>query len=338
MRPARADHRAVGKAVADAREDVFAGAEHHFRTLEQPAPGALIDERLEVGPPETGVHDIGAARQQGGNLRSELTREEFGELFVDDFDVGVERAHRGDEIEPRILTPGIILIEPGDGAHFGEHLRQIAGGGDVIHHRMGAGAEDVAVAGLLEHAGRAAIDEHGEEFELLGRARDGQAIAAGDIAHYHVDAAALREVAQFGDLLGRAAGLVHIDGGDPRARQPDARKGRGQRAGIDGVDGELGAVLRRDAEMRGGGAGQETDDGDADFAPRAGVLRRRRCRQGGRQKGGEGQSPQGLQGRHGWSPRMRARHLATCGAAPQSPADRSRSSGQSANAARPATT
>ena len=45
--------------------------------------------------------------------------------------------------------------------------------------------------------------------ELVGERRDRETVAGRDIADDRVDVLALDEVAVLGDLLGRAAGLVH---------------------------------------------------------------------------------------------------------------------------------
>ena len=64
---------------------------------------------------------------------------------------------------------------------------------------------------LLEDPRRAAVEEHGQDLELLGDRRDREAAARRDVADDRIDVLALHEVAQLGDLGGRAARLVDVD-------------------------------------------------------------------------------------------------------------------------------
>ena len=258
----------------------------------RPAPWLISASR---SAPQKLVWMTSGARARSAEISApNCPCEQFRELRVDDFHAGHEGLHGGGEVAPRILPPSVILVESGDALDVREHLGEVAGGGGVVHHRMRPGAEDVAVARLLEHPGRAAVDEDGKHPQLLRRPGNGEAIAARYVAHDYVDAAPLDQVAQFGDLLGGAAGLVHVDRDDPRPRQPRAGERRRDGPGVDRVDGEFRPVARRNPEMRRRRPGQETDDGDRDLAP---VLGRRPSGRRRRQHGGHDR-PQRLRREH----------------------------------------
>jgi hypothetical protein len=212
------------------------------------------------------MDDVGPLGEERRDLGPELAREKPRELLVDDLDLGLERGHRGHEVAPRVLAPGVVLVEPGDRPDLGRTLEQVAGGGDVVHDRGRRHAEDVVVARLLEHPRRAAVDEDGELAHLLRHLRDRQAVAARDVAEHQVDAAPLDEVAELGDLLGRPSRLVDEERHDARSGEAGRVVGRRHRAGVEGVDDELGAVARRDAEMDRTRPGQVGHHGDRDLA------------------------------------------------------------------------
>ena len=146
---------------------------------------------------------------------------------------------------------------------------------DIIHRRMRGGAEDVVVFGFLEDARRAAIHQHQHLLQFFGDRRHGEAVAGADIAEHDIDIVALIEVAQFLDLLGRAAVLVDDDGLDLHAAEAHLLVRRGPGTLVQLVDDELAAVAGRHAETVRGGPGQERHDAEFEtcLAPEAGAAR-----------------------------------------------------------------
>src|SRR6266508_1792879 len=118
-----------------------------------------------------------------------------------------------------------------------------------------AASKQVLVAGILENARRATVEEHRQALQLVGERRDGQAIAARDIADHHVGVVALDEVAIFVDLLGRAAGFVDEYDFDRRAAETGGRVRRRQLAGVERLGDDLGTVTRWHAERSRRGTG-----------------------------------------------------------------------------------
>ena len=127
---------------------------------------------------------------------------------------------------------------------------------------MRGGAEHVIVFRFLEDARRAAIHQHQHLLQLFGDRRHRKTVTGADIAEHDIDIVALIEIAQFLDLLGRAAVLVDDDGLDLHAAEPDLVVRRGRRALVQLVDDELAAVAGRDAETVRGGPGQERHDAE----------------------------------------------------------------------------
>ncbi len=255
--------------------------------LEQAARRALQHQALEVAAPEARVDHVGAAREQRRDLGAELAGHELRHLRGLDLDAGLERLHRGLEVGPGILTPGIVLIDAGDRLHVRQPFEQIERDRDVIHGAVRAGAEHVLVACVLEDARRAAVEQHRELLELLGDRRDRQAVAARNVADDEIDAR--REAAELGDLLLRAARLVDDDELDRVAAKTFLRVGRGQGAGVEHLGGELGGVARRHAERAGCRPRHEGDDADAHRLLRG--KRRGARREPGGRYGGQQEMP-----------------------------------------------
>jgi hypothetical protein len=250
------------RAQADQRR--LPGRHHHRGFLEEAARAALQDQGLGVAAPEAGVHDIGAAGEERRDFRAVLPGEELGHLRGSDLHPRLQGLHRRLEIVPRVLAPGVVLVDAREFLDVGLHLRHVQRRGDVVHGRGGAGAEQVLVARVLEDARCTAVEEHGELLQLLGERRDREAVAAGDVADHHVHVVALHEVAILVHLLRGAAGFIHQQHLDRGPAESLLRIGRGQLAGVDGIDDELGAVARGHSEGPGGRAGQERHDADLD--------------------------------------------------------------------------
>ena len=151
---------------------------------------------------------------------------------------------------------------------------QVAGRRHVVHGGVGAGAEQVLVARVLEDARRAAVEENGELLQLVGQRSDRETVAGGDVADHRIDVLPLDQVAVLGHLLGRAAGLVDDHDLDRRAVDALARVGRRQRAGVERLDGEFGRIPRRHAERPGRRSGQECDDAELHGARLLGFCRK----------------------------------------------------------------
>ena len=170
------------------------------------------------------------------DLGAVLPGRELRKLLGRDLDAGLERLHRGLEVGPGILAPGVILIDAGNDFHIGFAREQITRGCDVIHGGVRAGAEQVFVARVLENARRSAIEENRDLLQLIGKRRNRQAIARRNVADHGVDVLPLYEIAVFGHLLGRAARFVDDDGLDVQAVDALGRVGGRQCAGVECFD------------------------------------------------------------------------------------------------------
>ena len=200
--------------------------------------------------------------EQRRDLGAVLAGEQLGELLLlGGLDVRRHDFHREVEVAPRILSPGIVLIEP-DIAVL-EQFRVLAGDvarrARVVARAVAHGAEQVfrLLHQFFEDPRRAADRHQGENLDLLGDARHRRAGSRRDVADDQVDAVLLHLVAQLGDLLGAAAGLVVDQRLDLATGKPHAVIGRRKLAVVDPADDQLDALFRRDAESRRAGAGKE---------------------------------------------------------------------------------
>ena len=270
----------------------LAGHQHEPTLVEQAPRHGLHHEGFQVAAPQARVDDIGAGLGQRGDLRAVLAGAELGHLRGGHARIRPERLHRQVEVVPGVLAPGVVLVDAGVGLDVGALVEQVERRGHCIHRRVRTGAEHVLVAALLEHARSAAVEQHGELLHLLGHRRDGQAIAAGDVADDEVDVLPLHQVAELAHLLGGPARFVddyQLQGG---AAEAAGVVGRRRLAGVEGLDDGLGRDLRRHAKWARSRAGQEGDETDANSLAllrlgRAGTQQRaRRSRPGSRRSAG----------------------------------------------------
>ena len=271
-RSARAQDGAVGNARAEPVDRGLAGGEDHLVLLEQAARRALQHEAFEIAAPQARMDHLGAAAEQRGDLGAELAGEQLWHLRGLHLDAGPQRLHRALEVGPGVLAPGVVLVDAGERLHVGKPLDQIERDRDVIHRAGRPGAEHVFVARVLEDARRAAVEQDRELLQLLGDRRDGEAVAARDVADHDVDAR--HEIAELGDLLLRTAVLVDDHELDRPAAETLLRVGRRHGAGVEHLGGELGGIARRHAERAGGRSRDQRHDADLER------LLRRRCRHG----------------------------------------------------------
>ena len=265
----------------------LAGGQYAHAGLEQVARGTLQEQRLEVAVEETGVDHVGFFAQQRGDLGVVLAREELGHLRGLHLHLGEELLDRGLEVGPRILAPGVVLVDPGDRLQIGLDVPHVERRADVVHGRRGRGAEHVLVVAVLEDARGAAVEEVGELLEFLGHRGDRQTVAARHVADHHVHVAALDQVAELGDLRRGRAGLVDDDRFHRLATEPLLAVRAGHLAGVERLDHQFGRVLGRDAEWCGRGARQERDDADLDRLGLRGDGNESGCGQDGRNDAGE---------------------------------------------------
>src|SRR3954468_13468160 len=94
--------------------------------------------------------------------------EELGHLRGLHIEARHQHLHRRLEVAPRVLAPGVVLVEAGDRLHARLRVLDVERGADRIHGRRGRGAEHVFVASVLEDPRRAAVEEVGELLQLLG--------------------------------------------------------------------------------------------------------------------------------------------------------------------------
>ena len=121
---------------------------------------------------------------------------------------------------------------------------------------------------------------------------DRQAVARRDVTNDDIDVVALDQIAKLGDDVGGGAGFVDELGLDLGAAEPDPIVRRRHLSGIELINQELGRVVIRNAERRGGRPGEEGHKADLDrrrvFSLRAAG---RHQRQGERQTGRENKGP-----------------------------------------------
>ena len=153
---------------------------------------------------------------------------------------------------------------------------------------MRRGAEEVVIRRVLEDARRPAVEEDGQLLQLFRERRDGEAVAAGDVADHQVDVLPLHEVAVLAHLLRRAARLVDEHELDRRSAEALFRVRRGKLACIQRLDQHFRRIPRGDAEGSRRSAGQERHHADPD---RTGGGRGRRL--SGRLRACRGQSENG---------------------------------------------
>ncbi len=249
-RSARAEDGAVGNARAEPVDRGLAGGEDHLVLLEQAARRALQHQPFEIAAPQAGMDHLGAAAEQRGDLGAELAGEQPRHLRGLHLDAGPQRLHRALEVGPGVLAPGVVLVDAGERLHVGKPLHQVERDRHVIHRAGRPGAEHIFVARVLEDARRAAVEQHGELLQLLGDRRDGEAVAARDVADHDVDPR--HEVAELGDLLLRTAVLVDDHQLDRPAAEAFLGVGRRHGAGVEHLGGQLGGIARRHAERAGG--------------------------------------------------------------------------------------
>src|ERR1700728_480932 len=210
------------------------------------------------------MDDLRIGRQQRRDLGAIFSGEELWKQLLVDRRRRIEIFHREAEVAPRILSPGIVLVDAGI---YGNvlYLRQhVARGGDVIHGRERIDAEDIVARLLLEDARGAADVEEGEFLQFLGHGRDGEAAARGYVPDHHVDVIALHQVAVLGDDVRGRAGFIDEFRIDLGAAEPDLIVGRWRLSAVESLDQDLGPVAIGDAEGGGGGTAGEGYKADLD--------------------------------------------------------------------------
>ena len=231
------------------------------------------------------MNHLRVAAEQSGYFRAVLPGAKLWHLRCGDFSAGIQCLHRCIPVRPGILSPRIVLIDAGVALDAGYLFVDVHGGADVIHGAMGAGAKHVFVARFFKNPRRAAVEQNGKFFQLLGRRRDREAIAAGDIADHHVDILPLHQIAIFLDLLSGSACFIDDNDFDWFAAKSFLGIHAGNFTGVDGFDHHFRRNLRRHAERAGCRPREERDD--ADFNRVGG---QRRCRQGQGERRGRYQS------------------------------------------------
>ena len=129
---------------------------------------------------------------------------------------------------------------------------------------MRPSAEHVLVTRIFEDARRAAVEQNRDLLHLFGYRRDGQAVAARDVADDEIDIAALDQIAVLAHLLGGTTRLVDDHQLHRRAAEALGVVRRRRLARVQGFDDGLGRQLGRHAERPGRGPGEEGDETDAD--------------------------------------------------------------------------
>src|SRR5260370_40525726 len=117
--------------------------------------------------PEAGMDDVGIAREQRGDLGAVLAGEQLRHLRSGRLHRGLERLDGGFEVVPRVLAPGVVLVDAGDLLQARLQLDHVERRAYAVHRRVRVGAKLVLVALVIEDPRRPAVEKNRELLRYL---------------------------------------------------------------------------------------------------------------------------------------------------------------------------
>ena len=234
---------------------------------EEPVLQRLLVESHVVAAPERGHEQVWLGPQRLGDVRREIGGEELRPRLGDVLRLGQDLLRHDAEVIEAVAAVRVVGMDVRDLLDVGPGHGHAQGAGRSVGRLDVGDAEDVARVGdrLVEEEVGAAVDEDGEQLQLLRHGTQRGRIAAGGDPHEHVDLLGELEAAHLlgvGVGPGRLVGLEDLD-------LPLAEKAA---LLVDLVGSQQVALVHRLAEDR-AGAGEEGHVADLERLVRDGALR-----------------------------------------------------------------